>query len=88
MEGFKEDEKGKRIASVLLSFQFELIFGHPCLYVVCACIGLFGEVDHFTERSVFLELCVICEKLVVYRVASYDIGERCSVQDEETGPQY
>ena len=33
-------------------------------------------------------MCVICEKLMVYRVVSYDIGERRSVQDEETGPQY
>ena len=68
--------------------QFELIFGHPCFYVVCACIEFFGEVGHFPERSGFLELCVICEKLVVYRVVSYDIGERCSVQDEENGLQY
>ena len=36
----------------------------------------------------FLELCVICEKLMVYRVVSYDIGEKRSVQDEENGPQY
>ena len=42
----------------------------------------------FIERSGFLELCVICEKLMVYRVVSYDIGERCSVQDEENEPQY
>ena len=47
-----------------------------------------GEVGHFTERSGFLELCVIFEKLMVYRVISYDIGERRSVQDEENGPQY
>ena len=68
--------------------QFELIFGHPCFYVICAYIELFGEVDYFTERSGFLELCVICEKLMVYRVVSYDIGERYSVQEEENGPQY
>ena len=43
----------------------------------------FGEVGHFTERSRFLELCVIFKKLMVYRVVSYDIGERRSVQDEE-----
>ena len=41
-----------------------------------------------TDRSKFLELCVICEKLMVYRVVSYDIGERCIVQDEEIRPQY
>ena len=46
--------------------------------VVCACIEFFGEVVHFIERSGFLELCVICEKLMVYRVVSYDIGERRS----------
>ena len=48
----------------------------------------FGEVGHVTNRSGFLELCVICEKVTVYRVDSYDIGERCSVQDEKNGPQY
>ena len=50
-----------------------MIFGHPCFYVVCPCIEFFGEVGHFTERSGFLELCVICEKLMVYRAVSYDI---------------
>ena len=48
----------------------------------------FGEVGHFTERSGYLELCVICEKLMVYRVVSCDIEERRSVQEEENGPQY
>ena len=48
----------------------------------------FGEVGHFTERSGFLELCVVCKKLMVHKVVSYDIGERCSVQNEENGPQY
>ena len=80
MEGLKEDKKEKRKASVFVVVKFELIFGHPCFYVVCACIEFFGEVGHFTERSGFLELCVVCEKLMVYRVASYDMGERCSVQ--------
>ena len=87
VEGFKEDKKGKRRA-VFVVVQFELIFRHPCFYVVCACIEFFGEVGHFTERSWFLELCVICEKPVVYRVVSYDIGDRRSVQDEKNGPQY
>ena len=85
MEGFKEDEEGKSFSLVV---QFEMIFGHACFYVVCACIEFFGEVVRFTERSGFLELYVICEKLMVYRVVSYDIGERRSVQDEENGPQY
>ena len=87
MECFKEDENGKRRAS-LLSSLFKLIFGHPCVYVAYACTEFFGEVGHFTERSGFLKLCIIYEKLMIYRVVSYDIGQRCSVQVEENGPQY
>ena len=89
MEGngrrFQERRKGKEKSFCFVVVQFELIFRHPCFYVVCACIEFFGEVGHFIERSRFLELCVICEKLMVYRVVSYDIGERRSVQDEENG---
>ena len=82
-------EGRRKEKSCFVVVQFEQIsFGHPCFYVVCACFEFFGEVGHFTERSGFLELCVIVEKLMVYRVVSYDIGERCSVQDEENGPQY
>ena len=61
MDCFKEDEKEKRRDVVV---QFELIFGHSCFHVVCACTEFFGEVGHFTVRSGFLELCVICEKLI------------------------
>ena len=86
MGRFQGDENGKRRASVLSSLSLTL--SRPCSYVVCACIEFFGEVGHFIQRSGFLELCVICEKLMVYRVVSYDIGERRSVQDEENGPQY
>ena len=39
-------------------------------------------------RGVDFWSCVICEKLMVYRVVNYNIGERRSVQDEENGPQY
>ena len=85
---FQGRQKGKVKSFCFVVVQFELIFRHPCFYVVCACIGLFGEVGHFTERSGFLELCVICENLMVYRVVSYDIAERRSVQDEENEPQY
>ena len=85
---FQGRRKGKEKSFCFVVVQFELIFRHPCFYVVCACIEFFGEVGHFIERSGFLELCVICEKLMVYRVVSYDIGERRSVQDEENGPQY
>ena len=85
---FQGRRKGKEKSFCFVVVQFELIFRHPCFHVVCACIEFFGEVGHFTEMSGFLELCVICEKLMVYRVVSYDIGERRSVQDEENGPQY
>ena len=85
---FQGRRKGKAKSFCFVVVQSELIFGHPCFYVVCACIEFVGEVGHFTERGGFLELCVICEKLMVYRVVSYDIGERCSVQDEKNGPQY
>ena len=89
VEGFKEDEKGKeKNFCFFFVVQFELIFRHPCFYVICACIEFFGEGGHFTERSGFLDLCVICKKLMVYSVVSYDIAERRSVQDKENGPQY
>ena len=51
-------------------------------------LSFFGEVGHFTDRSGVLELCDICEKLMVNTVVSYAIGERLSVQDKENGPQY
>ena len=86
--GFQGRRKGKEKSFCFVVVQFEPIFRHPCFYVVCACIEFFGEVGHFTERSGFLELCAICEKLMVYRVVSYDIGEMRSAQDEENGPQY
>ena len=82
---FQGRRKGKEKSFCFVVVHFELIFRHPCFYVVCACIEFFGEIGHFTERSGCLELCVICEKLMVYRVVSYDSGERRSVQDEENG---
>ena len=94
---FHGRRKGKEKSFCFVVVKSELNFGHPYFFyffffyfffVVCACIEFFGEVGHFTERSGFLELCVICEKLMVYRVASYDIGERHSVQDEKNRPQY
>ena len=72
---------------VVVIIVFVLIFGHPCFYVICASIEFFCEAGHFTKRSGFLELCIIHEKLMIYRVVSY-IRERCSVQDEENRPQY
>ena len=68
--------------------EFELIFCHPCFDVIGACTEFFGEVVSFTERGGFLELRVICEKLMAYRMACSDVRERCDVQDEENGPQH
>ena len=56
---FQGRRKRKEKSICFVVVQFELIFGHPYFYVVCACIELFGEVGHFTERSGFTELCVI-----------------------------
>ena len=80
--------KWKEKSFCFVVIKFELIFGHPCFYVICAGIEFFGEVGNFTERSGFLELCIIHKKQMIYRVISYDTGERCSVQDKENGPQY
>ena len=68
--------------------EFELIFCHPLFDVICACTEFFGEVVYFTERGGFLELRVISEKLMVYRMACNDVREMCGVQNEENGPQH
>ena len=89
VEGFKEDEKGKRRVSVLSSFsssRFSVI--HVFMLSVHTLSSLVRLVTSLRGRSGFLELCVICEKLMVYRVVSYGIGERRSVQDGENVPQY
>ena len=49
------------------------------MFLCRLCIEFFVEVVHFTERSGFLELCVICEKLMVYRVVIAMISERDGV---------
>ena len=86
VEGFKEDEKGKRRASVLSSFSLSWF---SVIHVFMSSVhALSSLVRLFTERSRFLELCVICKKLMVYRVVSYDIGKRRSGQVKENGPQY
>ena len=82
----KRRRKKKSFCFVVV--EFELIFCHPCFDVICACTEFFGEVVYFTERGGILELRVICEKLMVYRMACNDVRERCGVQDEENGPQH
>ena len=56
---FQGRRKRKEKNFCFVVVQFELIFGHPCFYVVCACIEVFCDLGHFTERSGFPELCVI-----------------------------
>ena len=73
---FQGRRKGKAKSFCFVVVQSELILRHPCFYVACACIEFFGVVGHFTERSGFLELCVICKKLMVYRVVIAMIWER------------
>ena len=85
---FQGRRKGKEKSFCFVVVKFGLIFDHPCFYVFCACIEFFGEAGHSTGRRGFLELCIIRKKHLIFRVVSYDIGERCNVQDEENGPQY
>ena len=82
---FQGIRKGKEKTYCLVVVKFERIFGHPCFNVICACIELFGEVGDFTERSGLLELCVIREKLMIYRVVSCDIAERYMYRMKRTG---
>ena len=69
MEGngrrFQGRRKGKEKSFCFVVVQSELIFRHPCFYVVCACIEFFGEVGHFTERSGFLELDLERHRLLI-----------------------
>ena len=54
--------------------------------MVCACIELFCEAGHFTERSGFLERKA--DDSGTEWLAATDIGERCNVPDEVNRPQY
>ena len=63
-----------------------MIFCHPCFDVICACTEFFGEVVYFTERGGFLELSVICEKLMVYRMASMMSERGVVYRTKRTGP--
>ena len=78
--GFDEGKRGGGKSFCFVVVEIELIFCHPCFNVNCTCTELFGEVVYFTERGGFLELRVICEKLMTYRMASKDVKERCGVQ--------
>ena len=78
MEGFKEDEKGTRRVSVLSSFSLSRFSVIHDPYVAVSVHALSSSLRGADFWSCHL----------LYRVSSYDIGERCSVQDEENGPQY
>ena len=79
VKGFKEDEKGKRRASVLSSLSLSwFLIVH--MFMSSVYIVFCGEAGHFAERSGFLErvssmksrwfterLAVISERTVVYR---------------------
>ena len=58
---FQGGGKGKEKTFFFVVVQFEMIFRNLCFYVACACIEFFREVGHFTDRSGFLELCVIAK---------------------------
>ena len=86
VEGFKEDEKGKRRASVL-SFSwswFSVI--HVFMSYVHALSSLVRLVTSL-RRADFWS-CVSSAKSWWFTEWLADIGERHSVQDEENGPQY
>jgi len=87
VEGLKEDENGKRRASVLSSLSLSWF----------SVINVFMSSVHASSCLVRLVTslrgkdfwsCVSSAKSWWFRVISYDIRERCSVQDKENGPQY
>ena len=89
VEGFKEDEKGKRRASVLSSFSLNWF---SVIHVFMSSVhALSSLVRLFTSlRGADFWSCVSSAKNWWFTagVVSYDIGERCSVQEEENGLQY
>ena len=66
-------KKEKKKSFCFVVDEFKLIFCHPCFNVICACTEFFGEVVYFSDRGWFLELCVISEKLMVYRMVGNDV---------------
>ena len=74
----KAAEKEKRRSSVL-----ELVLSLP-RFNICAYFAFFSKIVHFIERIRFLELCAICDKLLIYRMAFSDIRARCSVQTKRS----
>ena len=80
VEGFKEDENEKRRVSVLsVGVRFELIFGHPCFYVVCAWLSsLRVRVGHCgrEERSATGAVYHPRKAGRIYRVVSRMISKR------------
>ena len=54
---FQGRQKGKEKSFCFVIVQFELIFGHPCFYVISACIDFVVEVGNFTEEWISGAVC-------------------------------
>ena len=88
VEGFKEDERGKRRASVLLSFSLNWF---SVIHVFMSSVhALSSSVRLVTSRrgADFRSCGSSAKKLMIYRVVSYDIREEWSAQDKKNGPQH
>ena len=74
--------KEKSFCFVVVKFQ--LIFGHPCTSVVCACIDFILVTS---LRGADFRSCFIRERLMIYRVVSNDIREKSvAYRTKRTGP--
>ena len=58
---FQGRRKGKEKSFWFVVIKFKLIFGHPCFYVVCACIEFFGGLVT-SLRGVYFWSCVSSAK--------------------------
>ena len=81
----KRKEKKKSSCFVIIDFEL-MLFIHILMSPVHALF--FGKVINFTERNGFLELRVICEDLMINKMVSNDIQQRCGLQDEKNEPQH
>ena len=82
---FQGRRKGKEKSFCFVVVQFELIFRHPCFYVVCVCIEFFGKVVTSLRGADFWScvssakswwftewLAMISERGVVYRTKPWE----------------
>ena len=87
VEGFKEDEKGKRRASVLLSFSLSWF---SVIHVFMSSVHALSSLVRLgtSLRGADFWSCVSSAKSWWFTEWLAMISERCSVQDEENEPQY